>query len=310
MQRPMSRLCVISTRQRQEALVQRLQQLGVLHIEALSPDPSLHRLHHPQEQQRLGQLLLKTKGLCDLLPAHASAPSPTKIKIAEISPVQAEIEALEERVRRLVIEQRQLQEHVQAAQQMRDLVEAAEALLKTLPNRPEHTLIAGLGETRHVRPPEIQQTLQERLAGKYALVYRVLPPERVVLLIQIAPEYADAVRQYLEAKGLRPLAFPAHIPATLPLPDAITQIKRDLTESPQRLRELERELQELGREHGARVLALRVALENRLAQIEAAERFGYTEYALVISGWIPQDEYARFEQTLLREFPGIVVRHD
>ncbi|MCS6937499.1 MAG: hypothetical protein NZ610_07080 [Candidatus Bipolaricaulota bacterium] len=304
----MSRLCVISTRQRQEALVQRLQQLGVLHIEALPPDQTLHRLHNPHERQKLEQLLLKAKGLSDLLPG-AGRP-PTKIKIEEISHAQAEIEALEERVRRLVVERRHLQERIQAAQQMRELTKALEELLQALPLGPDHTRIAGLGEMRHVRPNEIQQTLQERLAGKCTLAYRVLPPERVVLLVHVVHEYADAVRSYLEAKGLRPLAFPAHIPATLPLADAITQINRDLTEGPHRLRELEHELQELGHEQGPRVLALRVALENRLAQLEALERFGYTDYALVISGWIPQDEYARFEQTLLREFPGIVVRHD
>lgn len=306
MQRPMSRLCVISTRQRQEALLQRLQQLGVLHIEAVPTEHTLTALDTTKQRQQLEQLLLKIKGLCDLLPARQQKPP----KIEQISHVQAEIEALEARVRSLVVERRQLHERVQAAQQMRELIEATEELLKTLSPSPDRRLIVGLGETSHLRPHEIQRTLEERILGKYVLAYRVLPPERVVVLVSVAHEYADAVHQYLEAKGLRPLAFPAHIPATLSLAEALSHLRRDLSEGPQRLRELDAELTELAREHGARLLALRVALENRLAQLGAAERFGYTDYALVIAGWIPQDEYARFEQILLREFPGIIVRQD
>jgi V/A-type H+-transporting ATPase subunit I len=313
MQRSMSRLCVIYTRRRQEALLERLQRLGLLHIEALPTENALSALDSPEERQQLEQLLLKTKGLCDLLldlsPGWGERPTRAG-KIEDLPDVRTEIEELEERVRKLVVERRQLQEHLQAAEQMRELIEATEELLKTLPEGAGRTLIAGLGETSRLRPHEIQKTLEERISGQFALAYRVLPQDRIVLLARVADEYAVAVRQYLEAKGLRPLAFPAHIPTTLPLAEALSHLKRDLTEGPQKLHELETELKNLGREHGARIFALRAVLENRLTQLEATARFGYTEYALVIAGWIPEDEYARFEQTLLREFPGIIVRQD
>lgn len=313
----MSRLYLICTRARQQALLARLQQLGLLHIEALPTEDrssdALATLDYAKECQQLEQLLLKTKGLCELLlevfpSLWESAQHMARIEIAPT--VQAEIESLEERVRRLVIERRQLQERSAAAQRLRDLVAATEDLLKALPERENWELLVGLGKTGELHPQEIQKTLQEFIPGRFALAHRVLPEERVELMVRVAREYGAAVRQYLEAKGLRPLALPAHIPPALPLSEALAQLKSEINEGPRRLRELEEELRRLGRAQGARIFSVRAALENRLAQLEAAARFGYTHYALLISGWIPQDEYARFEQILLREFPGIVVRED
>ncbi len=315
----MSRIYLICTQARQQALLERLQQLGLLHIETLpaekhrsSERPALAAPDYARERQQLEQLLLKTKGLCDLLlevfPALWESAQRNRI---EITPsVQAEIESLEERVRRLVIERRQLQERSEAAQRLRDLVAATEDLLQALPERENWELLVGLGKTGELHPQEIQQTLQELIPGRFAFAYRVLPEERVELMVRVDREYGTAVRQYLEAKGLRPLALPAHIPTALPLSEALGQLKSEINEGPRRLRELEEELRRLGRAQGAWILSVRAALENRLAQWEAAARFGYTNYALLISGWIPQDEYARFAQTLLREFPGIVIRED
>lgn len=314
MQRPMSRIYLIYTREREPALIARLQKLGLLHISA-APSP-LSTSDLTQERQGWEQLLLKAKGIGDLLLevtlAHAGSAHPvveTEQKVeVEQQALTEEIEALEERVRALAVERRQLQERGDAAQNLDELIQATEQLLQQLPPREDWELLVGLADRLH--PHEIQTTLQKLIPGRFAFAQRALSANRIVLAARVDKAYAETVRQYIEAKDLRPLTLPTHIPPTTPLPEAIALLQRDLREGLERLRQVEDELRALARERGPRVLALQAVLENKLAQIEAIARFGYTHYAVLITGWIPQDEYARFEQTLLREFPGMVIRED
>lgn len=304
MQRPMTRIYVICARGQQRDLVRALQKLGVLHIEPLELYPS--QKNFAPERQDLEDLLLKVRGLRDVLLAQQK---PKATETLDLAAARAQVQRLEEQVRPLIAERRQLQERLDAATRLKDILEATETLVHTLDMQPGREWLVGLGG-RDISPQEIAQFLQENLPGRCAVRFLALPQDRYELLVSVDAEYAPAVREYLEAKGVRPLALPAHIPTTVTLPEAIAQLRRDLAEGPARLQELDRRLAELGKTHGAELLALERALVNRIAQIDALERFGYTDYALLISGWLPQDEYEHFARTLHEGFPGVVVRKD
>jgi len=300
----MTRIYVICARGQQRELVRALQKLGVLHIEPLELYPS--QKNFAPERQDLEDLLLKVRGLRDVLLAQQK---PKATETLDLAAARAQVQRLEEQVRPLIAERRQLQERLDAATRLKDILEATETLVHTLDMQPGREWLVGLGG-RDISPQEIAQFLQENLPGRCAVRFLALPQDRYELLVSVDAEYAPAVREYLEAKGVRPLALPAHIPTTVTLPEAIAQLRRDLAEGPARLQELDRRLAELGKTHGAELLALERALVNRIAQIDALERFGYTDYALLISGWLPQDEYEHFARTLHEGFPGVVVRKD
>jgi V/A-type H+-transporting ATPase subunit I len=300
----MTRIYVICARGQQRDLVRALQKLGVLHIEPLELYPS--QKNFAPERQDLEDLLLKVRGLRDVLLAQQK---PKATETLDLAAARAQVQRLEEQVRPLIAERRQLQERLDAATRLKDILEATETLVHTLDMQPGREWLVGLGG-RDISPQEIAQFLQENLPGRCAVRFLALPQDRYELLVSVDAEYAPAVREYLEAKGVRPLALPAHIPTTVTLPEAIAQLRRDLAEGPARLQELDRRLAELGKTHGAELLALERALVNRIAQIDALERFGYTDYALLISGWLPQDEYEHFARTLHEGFPGVVVRKD
>jgi V/A-type H+-transporting ATPase subunit I len=300
----MTRIYVICARGQQRELVRALQKLGVLHIEPLELYPS--QKNFAPERQDLEDLLLKVRGLRDVLLAQQK---PKATETLDLAAARAQVQRLEEQVRPLIAERRQLQERLDAATRLKDILEATETLVRTLDMQPGREWLVGLGG-RDISPQEIAQFLQENLPGRCAVRFLALPQDRYELLVSVDAEYAPAVREYLEAKGVRPLALPAHIPTTVTLPEAIAQLRRDLAEGPARLQELDRRLAELGKTHGAELLALERALVNRIAQIDALERFGYTDYALLISGWLPQDEYEHFARTLHEGFPGVVVRKD
>ncbi|MFB6285441.1 MAG: V-type ATP synthase subunit I, partial [Candidatus Bipolaricaulia bacterium] len=206
-------------------------------------------------------------------------------------------------------ERRKLRDRHSAIEMVKDIVDASPDLLDQVP-REGRSIVAMLAEDRgQVAVDEIRNALSEQLGERYQLASQDLSNDRVQVVVSVEPEFAEAVQEYLDAKGFRPISLPAHV-EELDFPEAIPQLRRDDQEIPERLEEINRELRELGQEHGPRMLALAWALENRLTQVDASERFGYTDYAFVVSGWIPSDEYDELQSTLQQEFPDIVINED
>ncbi len=331
----MKRVYVVYTRAQQDELIRRLQRLGVLHLEeAPLADPEAE----PRTEAELAEvrreaenLLIKARGVLDLFAevdpqlvraarrpsreperraAGVGAEAGAEPEVERLSRrFRDELDALEKELRALVAERRALRDRLATVERFREVVQAAEELLRGLPTAGREVL-GFLGEARsRAALEQAERTLQEALAGRCALVQRPLSEDRLLVLVSVEPEHAAAVREYLEAKGLRPLAFPPHVEAAR-FEDAIAQLRADETTLPRRLEELDARLRTLAAEHVGRLIPLATALENRLAQLDAALKFGYTDFSLIVTGWVPEDELPRFREALEREFPGIVVGED
>ena len=316
----MKRVYMVYTRAQRDALIARLQGLGVLHIEEapLELQPDLDEGSLAEQHQDVENTLVKARGILDYF--REVDPDLLQIGEDELSAVEGEteevatafreqIESLEGELRALVSERRKLRDRLSAIELAKEVLDASPELLDQLP-REGRSVVAMLAEDRgQVDIDGIQNVLQDQLGDRYRLSSRTLSENRIEVLTSVEPEFAEAVEEYLEAKGFRNISLPAHV-EELGFPEAIHQLRQDEREIPQRLQEINRQLRELGQEHGRRMIALAWSLENRLAQVEASERFGYTDYAFVVSGWIPADEFEAFQSTLQREFPDIVINED
>ncbi len=322
--RKMKRVYLLYTRAEQERLIRTLQRLGVLHLEEAPPaDPEAEpRAEEELSEQRreIENLLIKARGVLDLFEeidpqlvrGIPRVPRAVTEEISLSETLREEIEKLEGRLRTLVAERRSLRDRLAAGERFREVVYAAEALLQEVPTE-GRAVLAFLGKAQdrdRELLSQIEQTLQQTLAGRFQLARQSLSEGRILLIVSVDPLYSDAVQEYLEAKGLRPLAFPPHVEAEKGLSEALAQLRAEETTLPRRLALLEAELRTLAAEHVSTLLPLVAALENRLAQLDAAMRFGYTDFSLLVIGWVPADELPRFREELQREFPGIVINED
>lgn len=330
--RDMARVYIVYTREQQDELVARLQKLGALHIERTPLEPPTVDTDRETEgaqenaseagqapgRQEVENLLVKARGVLDLF--HEVDP-----ELLEVSPQQwedfptrledlsrafrEELDPLEGRLTSLVSQRRELRDRRETIGRFREVMEASEGLLERLP-REEGTLLPRIGEDRGSETmAEIEATLGEQIPGRYRLAWRELSEDRVLVLVRVDPEYEEAVDEYLDAKGLRHLALPTQV-SHLDFEAGVRSLRSQQGSIPERLEGLEEELRRMGEEHAARMVALVWALENRLAQLGASERFGYTAYAFLVSGWVPQDELEGFRSALAREFPGIIINED
>lgn len=318
--RAMKRVYLFYTQERQDELVSRLQKLGLLHLEEsrldhAPPHASKFSRNLTEDRKRVENLLIKARGICDLLGEvdpnllRAAAPERYPTRLEDLyQEFKSVLDPLEGQLRALVGERRELRDRLAAGERLAEIVRSSEEPLKALPSEGHTLLPAILSPEQKQALPEIQQALEREIPGSFALAHKELSAERIELLLAVHPDYASSVSEYLEAKGVRALALPPHI--TSGFVAGIAQLQAEAVTIPRRLNEVDEELASLARQHAAKILSLANALENRLAQLEASMGFGYTDYTLLVSGWIPQDELAGFQETLVREFPGIIVRED
>ncbi len=318
--RAMKRVYLLYTQDRQHELVSRLQKLGVLHLEESKLEDASEPLADSkaaEERRRVENLLIKARGILDLFcevdpqllhvkPEQKVRPT---LRMEQLSQAfREELESLEGRLKTLVAERRDLRDRQAAAERFHEVIHVSDTLLKDLPTD-GHEIVATLGEAKDEQQiAEIQRTLQAQIPGRFKLASQGLSEDRVEILVSVHPEYAPAVREYLEAKGLRPVALPPHI--EVDFARGIAQLRSEEMTLPLRIQEIERALRELATQHASPMVSLTTQLDNRLAQLDAATHFGYTRYTLLISGWLPADELKDFQATLTREFPGIIIRQD
>ncbi len=319
--RTMKRVYIFYIQERQDELVSRLQKLGLLHLEESHLDGAPLHLSRSsrnltEDRKRVENLLIKARGICDLfaeidptLLRHPSAPESYPARLEDLyQQFKNHLDPMEGRLKALVSERRELRDRLAAGERLAEIVRVSEELLKVLPSEGFSLLPVILAPEQKSALPEIEQVLRREIPSQCALTHQELSEERIELLIAVHPDFISAVSEYLEAKGIRPLALPPHL--TDGFVKGIAQLKAEAIAIPSRLGAIEEELKGFAREDAGRILLLAGALENRLAQLEAALGFGYTDYTLLVSGWIPQDELERFQGTLTREFPEIIVRED
>ena len=317
--RPMKRVYLLYTRESQDALVSRLQKLGLLHLEATRLDGASAPTAQADgdragDRKLVENLLIKARGVSDLLgevhPELAPAgdvPRTTRLEDLH-QQLKASLDPLEGRLKGLVAERRELRDRAAGGERIADVVRVSEALLRSLPTDGRTLVAVILASDRKAALPEIQDALERNLGPRFTAASQALSPDRTELIVSVEPDYAQAVGGYLEAKGARPVTLPPHVPQDLV--EGIAQLKAEAVAIPKRLGEIDAELGTLAREQGGRSLLLSNALENRLAQLEAAGEFGYTDYTLLITGWIPAESFSQFEATLRAEFPGVVIREE
>jgi V/A-type H+-transporting ATPase subunit I len=336
--RDMKKVYLVYTQKGQRDLVARLQELGNLHLEEAElddlslvetesqgqPSPqaqdqstSQSNNHEVADRRRVENMLIKARGVLDLFSEvdpvlfESTIENSTVIgTVEEVSQeVQEEIEALEGNLKTLVSERRDLRDRQSAGQYLKEIVQESESLIRDLPAI-EGDLVAMIGEAKDSAPivTEILNTLNSQLGGRVALTTKEISDNRFLVIVKTESEYADLIESYMEEKGLRPVGLPPHIETDYL--NGIALLKAEESTIPTRLNELDGQLAQLAQQHGNSVFVLTNSLENRMAQLEAGSKFGYTNYTSVITGWVPANEVQEFQMTLMSEFPGIIFQED
>ncbi len=280
---------------------------GGIALERLTPDETVERqrgeLDRRHAQIVRALLLLPEVNVADRARAERTSPAldPSDAgAIRRLSSVGRRLDQLARRRKRVEDEQALLSRYGY-------VLSALAPLLVDIPASRE---LEYLGVTLQRRDPDtirrVRQALARLTESRYELLLAEPLGDLTAGVLVVPTRLAPAVRAALGEQGIGEMPMPAAI-AGKPWREAIAILMRRQLRLPVTLVRLDRALAALSRRHRAWLAALRLAVENRLAQLDAMTWCAQTAMTFVIEGWMPRRDLAPLRERLRLAFGGRVV---
>ncbi|GGL96898.1 V-type ATP synthase subunit I [Deinococcus aerophilus] len=277
---------VIATRSRSsEAVITALQDAGVLHLKPITGGPlNTGSLTEQDGQARREdeRLLARADSTIAELGTYRPAPAP----LPDPAQWAAVVEGAAEPVSGLARSRQELQADQDVERAYGDAVRALARLAGGLDRSRRLSVLPFLLQPSD-DVAELEAALREALPGRYALATETVGQNRVGLIATLRRE-RDVARAALGKVRLGELRLPGRFDG-MPLSDAAAEmehIKRDGTARQQRLNT---EREQLAREYGPALYAVRDALKDRVAVHDVRAVSARGKYSLVMQGFVPVD---------------------
>ncbi len=310
---------VVGPRGSTDALVRSMHRAGLLHIVPFeAPEgvsPAVFLAGEPDRRaDRLRRMLARVAELDEALQPANGRPSPSQIeqlwaldehalvlRVESLDPVQSRVETLTSERMRLTGEIARLESY-------RQLIEGLRSVVHRLP------AVRGYGSTGLVVGaryraviPMIQEELEALTRGRCAVVAADLDRDRVAAVLLYPVRHAAEVQALLGGRDLEEVTLPEDY-SNVPFDRLGPRLETEQARLRDRVAVVTDELVSLSHEHGAAVRALRLVLEDRIAEMDVLSQAGISDHLVVFSGWVPTAELAGLRARLAADVgAGVLV---
>lgn len=118
--------------------------------------------------------------------------------------------------------------------------------------------------------------------------------------------YSEQVHKFLAMENVNQVRLPSDM-SDKPFDVAYDLVKKKQRELPVELVEIKKQLDDLAGVWRAKLTAIRDVLGDKVSEIGAIPMFGQTEYAFVVTGWLPVKHFADLEKQLNGDFGDDVI---
>ncbi|TLM97317.1 MAG: hypothetical protein FDZ75_04770, partial [Actinobacteria bacterium] len=119
-------------------------------------------------------------------------------------------------------------------------------------------------------------------------------------------QYAEPVHKFLSMENVNQIRLPQDF-QDMPLDVAYQEIRERRRTLPDELDSIRDQLAEMSRKWFMRLATARDVLLDRIDEIVAIPKFGGTEYAFMIDGWIPVDDLGELKDLLKKSFGDEII---
>lgn len=311
----MSRVILLGPKRLLGEVTDVVQQLGVMHVDRVEAEevPQLRPVEPGTEeeavQRRLESLLVRTKGLLELLPRVGPVEIPD-LGERSLDELEALLEPIEREARSLV------RRRIEAEEQL-ELVRAYEGAVRVL-----QPLLTALQGSRHLDTygfvlrgktmPAVRalhQELDRLTGGRVEVVSRQIDERDIGVVVAFHRRDAEVVRAFLQRAGITELRLPARF-AERPASEAIQEMAHLREELPQVVADCQRQLELLSRTARGTVQAVQARVQDELGKLQVLPSFAQSRYTFIVHGWVPTREVARLRAVLRQRFKDQVVVYD
>ncbi len=301
----MTRVRVLGPRNELQAVLERVQDLGLVHTVQAKPAERLETVSFTPRQQRYVRSLERIRDDVDvslkLLRGSRTYPARTSVSVdlptaARVSRrTRRALETLEGR-RRALEEERALILKFQPFFQVFGRILASRGRLKGVR---VFYLVVRAGRENEI--DRLRESLGQLLGDAFELISQPASEDETALLLVVSQDNVKSVESLLSEAGVDPLPLPESYRDEDVL-DAITRMRGRLGTIPAELAELEAQRRQIAKDHGRELSWVQATVHDHLARIRTMKQAAVTPRAFVMEGWIPAVGVPALKDRLLKSF--------
>lgn len=130
--------------------------------------------------------------------------------------------------------------------------------------------------------------------------------ETTAVIVVFNRQYSEPVHKFLAMENVNQIRLPSEF-KDVPFDVAYDQIKERRQSLPTDLQEVTSELEDMSNTWQLRLTTVRDVLTDKIDEISAIPKFGRTEYAFVITGWVPASEVKTVRKAIASEWGDEII---
>lgn len=308
-------------------LVSLLHEQGKLHIEDLSKkiqsgQVPLDRMEIQGEEVRaydeLDEMLIRVRAILKTLnePAggmDAAARTVEYDRLWTLTPdelaahVAAMIDEVEDKTADLAALHTSVESELALLARYEPILSKIQPLAKQIVVTGSFDSVALLIERRYKAGLEhLQSELTKVTNAQCEIISTDIDEETTAAIVVYGRQYAEPVHKFLSMENVNQIRLPQDF-QDIPLDQAYEEIHQRRAELPGELDKIRDELAQMSRRWYVKLATARDVLVDRIDEIVSIPKFGRTEYAFVVEGWIPVADVAELQALVKDKFGDEII---
>jgi V/A-type H+-transporting ATPase subunit I len=217
------------------------------------------------------------------------------------------IEQVEDKTSSLAQAQSSMESEMSLLGRYEPILQKIQPLAKQIVTTGAFDSVALLVERRYKSAlDELKKELDEITKSQCEIVSTDVDEDTTAVIVVFARKYADGVHKFLAMENVNQIRLPSEF-QDMPFDVAYDQLKQRRANLPEQLQKVKAELADMSAQWYMKLSTVRDVLVDKIDEISAIPKFGQTEYAFVITGWLPADDVKGFRRTIIEKFGTDVI---
>lgn len=324
---PMAKVEIIGPKSQFLDVVSALHEQGKIHIEDLSKkiqsgEVALDRMEIQGDEikvyDQLDELLIRVRAILKTLtePAEGVDPKARTIEYERLwslepadlaGEISRTIADVEEKTSDLAALHTSAESELSLLARYEPILGKIQPLAKQLVVTGAFDSVALLVERRYKAGLEHLQTELDKITNSQCEILSTdIDDQTTAAIVVYSRQYAEPVHKFLAMENVNQIRLPQDF-QDMPLDVAYQTIRERRAALPTELEKIRAELDEMSNKWYVKLATARDVLVDRIDEIVAIPKFGRTEYAFMVDGWIPTADLAELQDLLKKRFGDEIV---
>ena len=308
-------------------VVSLIHELGTLHIEDLTKKIQTGEMpletmevydRQRRDQERMEDQLIRVRSILRALHhdgAHVE-PADRKREYERLYSMDSEeltgevskvIDEVEDRTATLASSHTSLEAELALLARYEPILHKIQPLAKQIVTTGAYESVALLVERRYKGALEQLKAELDKLTHRQCeIVSTDVDEETTAVIVVFSRQYSEPVHKFLAMENVNQIRLPSEF-KDVPFDVAYDQIKERRQSLPSDLKEVSSELEDMSNTWQLRLTTVRDVLTDKIDEINAIPKFGRTEYAFVITGWVPVSDVNSVRKAMAAEWGDEII---